>query len=114
MAIAMGYYFRLPSDQRQTLEASIDKELTNKYKCRMSFVHTIKRVETTLYDNTSIPVGIARTDALLENLLCTVVCIDTKIPLIIVGPAGCSKTLSFSIAVDSIVGSQSILTSCKI
>ena len=49
------------------------------------------------------------TTALLENLFCTVVCIDAKIPLIITGPAGCSKTLSFTIAVDNMKGKQSIM-----
>ena len=60
-----------------------------------------------LYEHTNIPPGIAKTDALLENLFCTVICIDAKIPLIIMGPAGCSKTLSFTIAVDNMKGKQS-------
>lgn len=50
-----------------------------------------------------IPPGVAGTPALLENLFCIVVCIQARIPLIITGPPGCSKTLSFTIAVDSIL-----------
>jgi hypothetical protein len=50
----------------------------------------------------------AGTDALRENLFATVVCIDALVPLVIIGPAGCSKTLSFTIAVDNMRGKWSV------
>ncbi|KAH3762622.1 AAA+ ATPase [Pelomyxa schiedti] len=61
-----------------------------------------------LCSNTQLPVGIAKTNAFLENLFCTVVCMDAMIPLVIVGPPGCSKTLSFKIAIDNMKGDTSM------
>ncbi len=78
-----------------------------RFGCHLDFGVTVMNVMTDLYKQTQIPTGIAMTQALLENLFCTVICIDAKIPLIITGPAGCSKTLSFTIAVDNMKGKQS-------
>jgi len=64
-------------------------------------------VMSELCDKTVLPGGIANTMAFMENLFCTVVCLDAKIPLIIVGPPGCSKTLSFKIAEDNMKGRSS-------
>ena len=55
-----------------------------------------------VYSNALLPVGVACTSALMENLYCTVVCTSAKIPLAIVGPPGCSKTISFSLAMDNL------------
>ena len=38
---------------------------------------------------------IGRNQALLENIFCMFVCIQNRLPLILTGPPGCSKTLSF-------------------
>ncbi len=55
--------------------------------------------------NMNIPEGVALTTGLKQNLFCIVVCVDALLPLMIVGPPGCSKTLSFSIAVDNMKSS---------
>ncbi|KAH3767876.1 AAA+ ATPase [Pelomyxa schiedti] len=60
-----------------------------------------------LCKNTVLPAGIAKTNTFMENLFCTVVCLDSRIPLVIVGPPGCSKTLSFTVAVDNMKGTTS-------
>lgn len=54
-----------------------------------------------------IPVGIAPTEAILENLYAVVTCCEAKIPLVIKGPPGCSKTLSFTIAANNMKGPAS-------
>ena len=54
-----------------------------------------------------IPRGIAKTQALMENLFCTIVCCCTSTPLIIVGAPGSSKTLSFNLALSNIKGGES-------
>lgn len=41
---------------------------------------------------------IAPTPALLENMLATIVCLCVGMSVVIVGPAGVSKTLSFTLA----------------
>ena len=110
LAMAIAYYFRLDSDgepsARERYETGfpgvtlgIPRQYTFRKILDASMMH--------LFKNTKLPVGIAPTFALLQNLFCTVVCIDARIPLIIVGPPGCSKTLSFKIAVDNMKGSQS-------
>ncbi len=54
----------------------------------------------------NIPEGVALTTVLKQNLFCIVVCVDSLLPLIIVGPPGSSKTLAFSIAVDNMNSSN--------
>ena len=111
ISIAMGYYFRLsnnPTEKNNRNDfAKMMNEILKECGCRLTFVETVKDAMLKLYNETIIPLGIAKTDALLENLFCTVICIDAKIPLIITGPAGSSKTLSFTIAADNMKGKQS-------
>ena len=51
-----------------------------------------------------IPPGIAHTTALKENFYCVVLSSMNKIPLLITGPPGCGKTLSFLLACDALKG----------
>ena len=55
----------------------------------------------------SIPRGIAKTRALMENLFCIIACCCTRTPLIIVGAPGSSKTLSFNLALSNLKGAES-------
>ncbi|XP_065188617.1 uncharacterized protein LOC135819352 [Sycon ciliatum] len=61
----------------------------------------------------SLPEGVALTEALKENIFCTVACIQTRIPLGIVGQPGSSKTLSFHIVKNNLRGERSIRPFCK-
>ena len=54
-----------------------------------------------------LPVGIAKTQALKENLFATIVCTVTHTPLIIVGAPGSSKTLSFNLTIANLKGQES-------
>jgi len=54
-----------------------------------------------------LPTGIARTQALQENLFATIICTVTHTPLIIVGAPGSSKTLSFNLAIANLKGQES-------
>ena len=58
-------------------------------------------------DNLSLPTGIAKTEALKENLFATIICTVTNTPLIIVGAPGSSKTLSFNLAISNLKGPES-------
>ena len=55
----------------------------------------------------SLPTGIAKTEALKENLFATIICTVTNTPLIIVGAPGSSKTLSFNLTVSNLKGPES-------
>ena len=58
-------------------------------------------------EHMELPIGIARTKALKENLFTTIVCTVTHTPLIIVGAPGSSKTLSFNLAISNLKGEES-------
>jgi uncharacterized membrane protein len=117
MTLAVGYYFRLlnlptatPSSRRTLLQAinsKFEQEPIDRRVRGVSFQSTMDAALKFLFHNTQIPSAIAPTFALMENLFCTVVCVDMKMPLTISGPAGCSKTLSFTIAIDNMRGAGS-------
>jgi len=48
--------------------------------------------------NINLPDGVALTDELVQNVFFILMCSEVKIPIQIVGPPGCSKTLAMSIA----------------
>lgn len=58
-------------------------------------------------DKLDLPAGIAKTEALKENLFATIICTVTKTPLIIVGAPGSSKTLSFNLTISKLKGQES-------
>ena len=58
-------------------------------------------------DQVELPTGIARTQALKENLFASIVCTVTHTPLIIVGAPGSSKTLSFNLCIANLKGQES-------
>lgn len=57
-----------------------------------------------LFSFANIPQGLAHTTALKENFYCVVLCAINKWPLLITGPPGCGKTLSFILACDTLRG----------
>ena len=54
-----------------------------------------------------LPPGIAKTTALMENVLAIIICAVTHTPLIIVGDPGSSKTLSFTVVIANMKGKES-------
>jgi hypothetical protein len=67
----------------------------------------ILETEMSIYlDNCKIDAGIARNDAIKENIFTTVVCFVTRTPLILIGPPGTSKTLSVNIVVQNMSGDE--------
>ena len=119
ISLCMCYYLRLTPE----LRLNYIKLITNKIqeikdddsscpieylnlKSKSKFYNTFKTTMIHLYENSNIPNGIARTNALLENLWCIVVSCCSLVPIIIIGPPGCSKTLSFSIALENLKPSK--------
>jgi hypothetical protein len=50
--------------------------------------------------------GIARNEALKENIFATAVCFATRTPMILIGPPGSSKTLGVNIVVQNMSGDE--------
>ena len=110
MAIGTNYYLRLPPLDRDIFCKLLATELANlvvkdeSKRCPPTltgkFAEIMRNTMLNLYKNTPIPDGIACTDTLLEDLWAVTVCSAAVVPLVIIGPPGCSKTLSFIIATN--------------
>lgn len=105
MAIALAYYFRLPVDLRNKFYEHFKNKSKRFLSTELDFVDVVHDNLISFYDKVhklgSIPQGIAGTQAFLENLFCCIICIQANQPLIITGPPGTSKTLSYNIATST-------------
>uniref|UniRef100_A0A1X7VIM8 Uncharacterized protein n=1 Tax=Amphimedon queenslandica TaxID=400682 RepID=A0A1X7VIM8_AMPQE len=124
VSLALVYYFRLSSDGAEKKRSeSISKEKGGFRKCFREKMHEDRKVgecgvpitfDKALADelawvteNIALPKGIAPTEALKENIYAIIVCVMTKTPVIIVGPPGSSKTISFKIVASKFIGTKS-------
>ena len=96
VAVGIVYYLRLDHQFRRRFKASIN--IDNLAKFEDIFEYEVN----SFINKADLPHGIAKTQGLKENLFATIVCTITKIPLIIVGPPGTSKTLSFNLTVSNL------------
>ncbi|KAF2070684.1 hypothetical protein CYY_007999 [Polysphondylium violaceum] len=106
LSMALTYYVRLfPGRKRDIMESKFNDFLYSNGESMGSvdvkFTTLFKKQYSSLAKMTQIPQGIALTESLMLNIFCTLVSINCNIPLCIVGPPGCSKTLSFTIIVDN-------------
>jgi hypothetical protein len=60
-----------------------------------------------LLNRMDIPPGVAKNQALLENVFVTLVCILNRIPLFVVGKPGSGKTLSLQLIYSNLRGTDS-------
>ena len=105
VALGIVYYLRLDEKSRTRYNKDLKKNMMGSMT-----VEEVLKEELDFYGkHLSIPHGIAKTQALLENLFCIIACCCTKTPLIIVGAPGSSKTLSFNLALSNIKGAESKL-----
>ena len=101
VAIGLVYYFRLDDTFRIQFRNEIDKLFG------LTFSKTLNKYVDEFIKRVKIPPGIAETNALKENLFATLICTMSKIPLIIVGPPGTCKTLSFNLTISNVKGGES-------
>ena len=99
------YYIRLSNNK---LRKELEKEIKNfKMFKGKSYFDIIQKEKLFIASKVKIPLGIAKNSTLLENIFVLFVCIVNKIPLIICGKPGTSKSLSFQILYDSMKGDRS-------
>ena len=132
-AVAVVYYFRLPvkalrraSSENEAPAATSEECNDDRAKienvCREDFLAYLSKngaqqFEIAAYvekcinimvtkENFKFPTGVALTPALKENIYCILACIQARIPvpLCIIGHPGTSKTLSFQIVRDNLLG----------
>lgn len=125
ISLALVYYFRLSDEiikSHKTVQPGGEekKSFRKRFKQIMhekrtigecgipvTFNEALSRELTWVSENIKLPKGIAPTEALKENIYAIIVCTMTKIPVIIVGPPGSSKTLSFKIVAKNFLGTKS-------
>ena len=121
VSLALVYYFRLNAKYRKEYAIRLDAQPflvtqvtegsdkgTHRFEgIGVTFTKALKDELDWLMENIDRPVGVADTQSLRENLYAIIVCCMTRIPLIIIGPPGCSKTLSFKIALANLQGEVS-------
>ena len=105
VALAIVYYMRLNKKFRDAYKDLMDKE--SKLPNEVSFSKAFDDELKWYLNQVELPEGIAKTEALKENIFATIICTVTRIPLIIVGAPGSSKTLSFNITVANLKGLES-------
>lgn len=100
LSLGLVYYMRLSLKYRQMYESFLsehDVQFRKIYDAELEW----------LINSVKLPEGIAKTNALKENLFAVIACTATRTPLIIVGDPGSSKTLSFNVAVSAVQGKES-------
>ncbi|CAF5222852.1 unnamed protein product, partial [Rotaria magnacalcarata] len=63
--------------------------------------------QTKLIERMELPPGTARNHALMDNIFVLLVCIVNRIPVIICGKPGCSKTSAVQIVISNLKGKKS-------
>ncbi len=119
VSLSLVYYFRLNTKYREEYAKTLDDNpilvmvveenegILKKRANHIKFTVAVQDELDWLMRNIELPPGIANTKALRENLFSIITCCMTKIPLIIIGPPGSSKTISFKIAVANLLGEVS-------
>lgn len=103
VALGIVYYLRLNDMFRKKYRDFLDS-IHNTNKQELVFSKAFEMELDWYVNHADIPPGIAKTQALKENLFAIIVCTMTRTPLIIIGPPGSSKTLSFRLALANLKG----------
>ena len=101
LSLFLCYYLRLPDKKARK---GLEKQLEKTKFFDKSFIEIPNLEMNYIIDNFIIPKGIAKNRALKENLFSAFICIVNKIPLIICGKPGRSKTLCIKILENSMKG----------
>ena len=101
VALGIVYYLRLNSKYREKYKIMLDKESR---LGGVKFTRAFQEELDWLTSKMELPPGIAKTQALKENMFAIVVCTVTHTPLILVGAPGSCKTLSFNLAIANLRG----------
>eukprot|EP00698_Gefionella_okellyi_P024583 TRINITY_DN8719_c0_g5_i1.p1 TRINITY_DN8719_c0_g5~~TRINITY_DN8719_c0_g5_i1.p1 ORF type:complete len:3387 (+),score=808.47 TRINITY_DN8719_c0_g5_i1:93-10253(+) len=126
-AVALAYYFRLPvsplsdrEDEQEQQAKVLRSVLADELSAAMDVAgfNFAAEIDTVVNQfscprNFVIPPGIALNQALRENLMAAVICIQCRVPLGIFGRPGTTKTYAVRFAVDSMKGEQSTTEFCR-
>ena len=105
VSLGLVYFMRLTSRYRSSYRLFLDG--IERMSEEVTFSKAFKDELELFIHQVQLPSGIAKTNALKENVFAIIACTVTHTPLIIVGEPGSSKTLSFNIAIANIKGKES-------
>ena len=104
LSLYFCYYIGLSNNK---LRKELKEKINQKFKNGIFFEDIILKEKEFLISTMKIPSGIAKNRTLKENIFVLFVSIINKIPLIMCGKPGTSKSLSFQILYDSMKGERS-------
>ena len=105
VALGIVYFLRLDHQYREKYRNVLDTRSCELGK--LEFTQAFQEELDWLTSKMELPPGIAKTQALKENMFAIVVCTVTHTPLILVGAPGSSKTLSFNLIIANLRGPES-------
>ena len=105
VALGIVYFMRLTSKFRSKYRRFLDDfdKMVGEITFSKAYIDELRW----FVSQVELPPGIAETNALMENVFAIIACTVTHTPLIIVGPPGSSKTLSFNIVSANLKGKES-------
>jgi hypothetical protein len=106
LTIGVVYYLRLGPTYRVRFLGGLENIATESLE-QLKLDTALEDAMQQILDETEVPQGIARTTGLKENVFMTFVCALSRVPLIIIGPPGSSKTLSVNIVTGNANGEES-------
>ncbi|KAL4476131.1 hypothetical protein ABPG74_009864 [Tetrahymena malaccensis] len=105
LSFYINYCIRLPLIQ---LRKEYFKSLSSQFdQPDKKIWEKIDLIQTFIINQTEVPDGIVKNTALKQNVFALFVSMVNKIPVVLIGPPGCSKTLSLRIIIKSMKGKQS-------
>ncbi|CAF1067010.1 unnamed protein product [Rotaria sordida] len=107
LALLFCYYLRLyfPQDKQQYREL-LQSNLPNHLK-NLNVEKLLEDEENDFIQRMILPRGTAKNHALRNNIFTVLVCIINRIPIILCGKPGCSKTSAVQIVLNNIKGKKS-------
>jgi hypothetical protein len=90
VAVAVVYFVRLDTKSREEFVTLLNNLQTERGQTE-DFLEIFNNLMDSVLSETDIPLGIAATRGLKENVFITLVCTMSKTPLMIIGPPGSSK-----------------------
>ena len=113
MALLLCYYFRIRSSSQRNnyiklIQNNLKPESIMHPIGSESFLIKMLRLEQSkLIDRMEMPSGTAKNQALINNIFVLFVCIVNRIPVILCGKPGCSKTSAMQIILSNLKGKRS-------
>ena len=109
VALSLCYFFRLSGPvERETYTNAIQAALNadNQYNGK-PLVETLRSEQDKLVKLMDLPAGTAVNRALTDNIFVLLACIINRIPVVLCGKPGCSKTSSIQIVISNLKGKKS-------